>query len=63
MRRLNRNDTVIGMLVAIALAALAFGICAALGLPTSVALVSACLVLLAGLPSAGFGPGDRRSRI
>ncbi len=63
MRPLNRSDTVIGMLVAIALAALAFGICAALGLPTSVALVSAFLVLLAGLPSAGFGPGDRRSRI
>ncbi len=63
MRRLNRNDTVIGMLVAIVLAALAYGICAALGLPTSVALVSALLVLLTGLPSAGFRLGDRRSRI
>ncbi len=63
MRRSNRNDTVLGMLVAVVLAALAYGICAALGLPTSVALVSALLVLLTGLPSAGFGPGDRRSRI
>ncbi len=63
MRRLNRNDTVIGMLVAIVLAALAYGICAVLGLPTSVALVSALLVLLTGLPSAGFRLGDRRSRI
>ena len=63
MRRLNRNDTVIGMLVAVVLAALAYGVCAALGLPTSVALVSALLVLLAGLPSAGFRLGDRRSRI
>jgi hypothetical protein len=51
------------MLVAIVLAALAYGICAALGLPTSVALVSALLVLLTGLPSAGFRLGDRRSRI
>jgi hypothetical protein len=63
VRRLNRNDTVIGMLVAVVLAGLAYGICAALGLPTSVALVSGLLVLLAGLPSAGFGLGDRRSRI
>jgi hypothetical protein len=49
----------IGILIAIVLAAVAYWICMALGLPAIVALIAAILVLLAGIPSAGFGLGSR----
>jgi hypothetical protein len=49
----------IGILIAIVLAALAYWICVALGLPGIVALIAAVLVLLAGIPSGGFGFGSR----
>jgi hypothetical protein len=49
----------IGILVAIVLAALAYFLCTALGLPVIVGIIAAVLVLLAGIPSAGFGLGRR----
>jgi hypothetical protein len=49
----------IGILIAIVLAAVAYWICVALGLPAIVALIAAVLVLLAGVPSGGFGFGTR----
>jgi hypothetical protein len=49
----------IGILIAIVLAAVAYWICLALGLPAIVALIAAVLVLLAGVPSGGFGFGSR----
>jgi len=49
----------IGILIAIVLAAVAYWICVALGLPAIIALIAAVLVLLAGVPSGGFGFGSR----
>jgi len=49
----------IGIIIAIVLAAVAYWICVALGLPAIVALIAAVLVLLAGVPSGGFGFGSR----
>jgi hypothetical protein len=49
----------IGIVIAIVLAALAYWICMALGLPGIVALIAAVLVLLAGVPSGGYGLGSR----
>ncbi len=50
----------IGLLVAILLAAVVFWLCTALGLPVIVAAVAAILVLLAGVPTGGYGLGRRR---
>ena len=47
----------IGILIAIVLAAVAYWICLALGLPAIVALIAAILVLLAGVPTGGYGLG------
>jgi hypothetical protein len=49
----------IGILIAIVLAAIAYWVCMALGLPAIVALIAAVLVLLAGIPSGGYGLGSR----
>jgi hypothetical protein len=49
----------IGILVAILIAALVYFICAALGLPYIVGVIAAILVLLAGIPSGGYGLGSR----
>ena len=49
----------IGILIAVVVAALVYMICVALGLPAIVGIVAAILVLLAGIPSAGFGYGRR----
>lgn len=49
----------IGILIAIVLAAVAYWICLALGLPAIVALIAAVLVLLAGVPTGGYGLGSR----
>jgi len=49
----------IGILIAIVLAAVAYWICMALGLPAIVALIAAILVLLAGVPTGGYGLGSR----
>jgi hypothetical protein len=50
---------VIGILIAVVLAALVYAICVALGLPSIVGIVAAILVLLAGIPSGGYGFGRR----
>jgi hypothetical protein len=49
----------IGVLIAVLFAALVYAICMALGLPFIVAAVAAILVLLAGVPSGGYGLGSR----
>jgi hypothetical protein len=60
----NRTDegketAMIGVLIAVLFAALVWAICVALGLPSIVGIVAAILVLLAGIPSGGFGFGSR----
>lgn len=49
----------IGVLIAVLLAALVYALCVALGLPTLVGIIAAVLVLLAGIPSGGYGLGRR----
>jgi hypothetical protein len=49
----------IGVLIAVLFAALVYAICVALGLPGIVGIVAAILVLLAGVPSGGYGIGSR----
>ena len=49
----------IGVLIAVLLAALVYAICVAVGLPAIVGIVAAILVLLAGIPSGGYGLGRR----
>ena len=49
----------IGIVIAILFAALVYAICLALGLPAIVGIVAAILVLLAGIPSGGYGLGGR----
>ncbi|MEJ7782447.1 MAG: hypothetical protein WKF99_07735 [Solirubrobacteraceae bacterium] len=49
----------IGIIIAIVLAALAYFLCTALGLPSIVAIIAAIVVLLAGVTSGGFGLGSR----
>jgi high-affinity Fe2+/Pb2+ permease len=61
-----RRPAVIGVLIAVLLAALVYFLCVALGLPAIVAIVAAILVLLAGIPTGGYGIGGRfggRSRL
>jgi hypothetical protein len=50
---------VIGILIAILVAALVYWICVAVGLPSIVAIIAAILVLLAGIPTGGYGLGGR----
>jgi hypothetical protein len=49
----------IGILIAVIVAALVYLLCVALGLPAIVGIIAAILVLLAGVPSGGFGYGPR----
>jgi hypothetical protein len=49
----------IGILIAVLVAALVWAVCVALGLPAIVGIVAAILVLLAGIPSGGYGLGGR----
>jgi hypothetical protein len=49
----------IGVLIAVLFAAVVYALCLALGLPSIVALIAAVLVLLAGIPSGGYGFGRR----
>ena len=52
----------IGILIAILLAALVYFLCTLIGLPAIVAIIAAILVLIAGIPSGGFGYGRRGGR-
>lgn len=56
---MRKESGVIGILIAVLLAALVWAICVALGLPTIVGIVAAILVLLAGVPTGGYGLGGR----
>jgi hypothetical protein len=53
---------VIGVLIAVLVAALVWALCVALGLPSIVGIVAAIFVLLAGIPSGGYGLGGRWRR-
>lgn len=49
----------ISVLIAVVLAALVHAVCMSLGLPALVATALAILVLLAGIPTGGYGIGGR----
>ena len=51
--------SLIGILIAVLIAALVYALCVALGLPSIVGIIAAILVLLAGIPTGGFGIGGR----
>jgi hypothetical protein len=54
-----KEFVVIGVLIAVLVAALVYALCVALGLPAIVGIVAAILVLLAGIPTGGYGFGSR----
>jgi uncharacterized membrane protein YgaE (UPF0421/DUF939 family) len=54
-----KESVVIGILIAVLFAALVYAICVALGLPAIVGIIAAVLVLLAGVPTGGYGLGSR----
>jgi hypothetical protein len=54
-----KEAAVIGIIIAVLLAALVYLLCTALGLPAIVGIVAAILVLLAGIPTGGYGLGGR----
>jgi uncharacterized protein YacL len=49
----------IGIIIAILLAALVYWLCLAIGLPAIVAIIAAVLVLLSGIGTGGYGYGRR----
>ena len=49
----------VGLVIAVLVAALVFALCVSLGLPTVVGIVAAILVLLTGIPTRGYGLGGR----
>ena len=49
----------IGLVIAVLVSALVYALCVALGLPAIVGIVAAILVLLAGIPTSGYGLGRR----
>jgi hypothetical protein len=49
----------IGILIAILLAALVYWLCLVLGLPAIIAIIAAVLVLLSGVGTGGYGYGGR----
>jgi hypothetical protein len=50
----------IGILIAILLAALVYWLCVALGLPAIIGIIAALLVLISGVGTGGYGFGSRR---
>jgi high-affinity Fe2+/Pb2+ permease len=49
----------IGIVIAILLAALVYWLCVALGLPAIIAIIAAVLVLVSGVGTGGYGYGTR----
>ena len=49
----------IGLVLAVLVAALVYTLCVAIGLPSIVAILAAVLVLVAGIPTRGYGIGRR----
>jgi len=49
----------IGLVIAVLVAALVYALCVALGLPSIIGIVAAILVLLTGIPTSGYGLGRR----
>ena len=54
-----QDDGMIGIVIAILVAALVYALCGLLGLPSIVGIIAAILVLLAGIPTGGYGFGGR----
>lgn len=52
----------IGILLAVLIAALVYWVCLALGLPAIVGIIAAVLVLIGGIPTGGYGLGGRWGR-
>ena len=50
---------VIGILIAVLLAALVYALCLMLGLPAIVGIIAAILVLVSGVGTGGYGYGRR----
>jgi hypothetical protein len=53
--RPRKEGSMIGLLIAILLAALAYWLCVAIGLPAIVGIVAAILVLIGGVGTGGLG--------
>jgi hypothetical protein len=53
----------IGILIAVLIAALVYWICLAVGLPAIVGIVAAILVLLSGIGTGGYGYRSRSGRL
>jgi hypothetical protein len=49
------KSTMIGVLIAVLIAALVYWLCLALGLPAIVGIVAAILVLISGVGTGGYG--------
>jgi hypothetical protein len=56
---LKEESHMIGILIAILLAAVVYWVCLVLGLPAIVAIIAAVLVLLSGVGTGGYGYGRR----
>jgi hypothetical protein len=52
----------IGILIAVLIAAVVYWLCVALGLPVIIGIIAAVLVLVSGVGTGGYGYG-RRGRI
>lgn len=50
----------VGILIAVLLAALVYWVCLVIGLPAIVAIIAAVLVLLSGVGTGGYGYGRGR---
>jgi hypothetical protein len=55
MASTGNSSTMIGVLIAILVAALVYWLCLALGLPAIVGIVAAILVLISGIGTGGYG--------